>query len=107
MEPNTDEIVFMIYITLVICTCIYRKKNNKQKRKRIWVRKLNLSRNIDGYFVSVFEKAKQMDSEIFFKNTRMRRPVYDLFLNLMKDRLQKMSNRPPLSPEFRLAVTLS
>ena len=87
---------------------IYKRLRNGNNAigRRWWVRPLNLDRNYTGYFNTTFLKMKAIDLEEFFIQTRMRRPEYDLLLELVKGDLSKSSMREPISAECRLAVTL-
>lgn len=50
---------------------------------------MNSDKDISGYFVAVYQRMKEIDSEEFFLHTRMTRPVYDLLINLIKKTSQK------------------
>lgn len=58
-----------------------------------------------GYFKR-FLKMIEEDSEEFFIQTRMRRPVYDKLLRLLRNDLKRKSIRAPVSAECRLTITL-
>ena len=75
-------------------------------QRRWWVRELNLTRDIDGYFVKNFEKMKSQHPEHFFKMTRMQGQIFDLLLNKLESKLEKVSIRKPIEPKFRLFVSL-
>ena len=109
MDQNNVEVELAgMFIILMYGYAMYQHQNQRTRNKRRWwVREANLSRNKLGYFKCCFLKIKECDGEDFFKHTRMNRCTYDLLLNLLKDDLTKNSQRPSISPECRLAVTLS
>lgn len=77
----------------------------KQKR-RWWVREVNINRNEMGFFTACFIQIKLKDEEHFFKATRLNVIKFEFLLNVLKDRLIRHSQRKPILPEDRLAVTL-
>lgn len=83
------------------------RKTTLKRRRRWWVRPINLDRDRFGYFERMFKKMKDLDEEEFFAQTRMTKEVYNLLLSLIEGDLQKRSIRQPIKPECRLALTLS
>ncbi|XP_017466768.1 PREDICTED: uncharacterized protein LOC108359422 [Rhagoletis zephyria] len=81
------------------------KKINSRRRE--WVRPLYLSRDIDGLFVTSFDEMYKNDPEQFKTTVRMTKEVFDLLFGLVKERLIKYSNRPSISAEMRLFLTLN
>lgn len=75
--------------------------------RRWWVRPINRSRDQHGYFTNVFEEMKATDHEEFNSFTRMWPEHFEILLDLVEPFLRKQSNRRPLDPELRLALTLS
>lgn len=80
------------------------KKMNSRRRE--WVRPLYSSRDIDGLFVTSFDEMYKNDPEQFKTTVRMTKEVFDLLFGLVKERLTKYSNRPSISAEMRLFLTL-
>ena len=74
--------------------------------RRWWVRELNQSRDVDGFFILNFEKMKKLDPEHFFKMTRMNSSTFDLLFVLLEEKMQKTSKRKPIEPKFRLFLTM-
>lgn len=84
---------------------IFAKKKVRNKR-RWWVRPLLRNREKRSQYYNLFQYIKEKDDEQFFKFTRMTVNQFEKLLDLVKDRLIKISPRKPLSPEFRLVMTL-
>lgn len=95
--------VSFMFLMISYLTIVKLRKRNR----RWWVRTANVTRNIDGYYKTCYQRIKECDPEAFFKHTRMTRPVYNLLLTLIKDPLTKKSIRRPIPAECRLAITLS
>ncbi|XP_017468188.1 PREDICTED: putative nuclease HARBI1 [Rhagoletis zephyria] len=69
--------------------------------RRWWVRPDLRDREANGFFATHFSFPQE------FKNTvRMEKKVFDLLLNLIREKLTKNSNRPSISPECRLYLAL-
>lgn len=84
--------------------------NTKKKRKRRWwVRPINRSRDIRGFYLTLFRELKNTDHEEFYVYTRMSPRSFDYLLNLIRPMLLKRvrrGRRLPLDPELKLALTL-
>lgn len=103
---STEECVFLLnLLNLCYLTYKYLKEKNKNKR-RWWVRPLYRRRIQEGFFEKTFLFIKRHDPDLFFKYTRMKLPQYELLLTLVKPALIKFSQRRPINPECRLALTL-
>ncbi|XP_034473575.1 uncharacterized protein LOC117780980 [Drosophila innubila] len=74
------------------------------RQRRIWVRKENLSRDVDGLFATAFYNAR--NQEEFCMRTGMTPQVFDMLFSLVGEQLNKNSIRRPISPECRLFLTL-
>lgn len=85
---------------------LYEAYEITQRKRRWWVREVNLNRNELGFFKSCLIQMKLKDEEHFLKATRLSVSKFELILNLLKARLTKHSRRKPIAPEDRLAVTL-
>lgn len=74
----------------------------------IWVYEFYTAeeRQSHGFFQNAYQIIKQKYSHEFRKVTRMSLPVFNLLLNLMKEKLEKTSIRRPIEPECRLVLTL-
>ena len=81
-------------------------KKRKNRSRKYWVRPILLTREIDGFFVSSFERMLSIDEPELFRHTRMRKSTWDILLNLLNESLMKTSIREPISPQYRLALTL-
>ncbi|KYN50378.1 hypothetical protein ALC60_00020, partial [Trachymyrmex zeteki] len=79
---------------------------NRSKR-RWWVRPINRPRDDFGHFRNLFSYMKTDDHEEFFGFTRMIPSQFRILCDLVRPFLTKRSNRPSLSVELRVAVTLS
>ncbi|XP_017475158.1 PREDICTED: uncharacterized protein LOC108365604 [Rhagoletis zephyria] len=97
------EIILIVLIMYEARECL--KKINSRRRE--WVRPLYLSRDIDGLFVTSFDEMYKNDPEQFKTTVRMTKEVFDLLFGLVKERLIKYSNRPSISAEMRLFLTLN
>lgn len=77
-------------------------------QKRIWNRDIYEpeERRTKGFYKKIFCVLKRKDEDEFRKITRMGVGQFELLLNLLKERLTKISNRKPIEPESRLALTL-
>uniref|UniRef100_A0A1I8NL92 DDE Tnp4 domain-containing protein n=1 Tax=Musca domestica TaxID=7370 RepID=A0A1I8NL92_MUSDO len=71
-------------------------------RRRYWVRPLLRNRDTHGFFATTF-----CFPDEFQKTIRMEKNTFDLLLTFVKERLRKHSNRPSISPECRLFMTLA
>ncbi|EFN82968.1 hypothetical protein EAI_05724, partial [Harpegnathos saltator] len=77
------------------------------RKKRRWtVRPINKQRRNKEHFHNLFYDMKRVDEEHFIKYTRMSSECFYILLNLIKHKLVKRSNRPSISPEHRLVITL-
>lgn len=79
----------------------------KRKSRSCSVRKINQDRNKNGFFVRTFLRMKREDPDEFFKHCRMNSERFDFLLSMVKKKLEKNSVRKAISPECRLAITLS
>lgn len=71
-------------------------------RRKYWIRPVLRNRNTHGFFANNF-----CFPEEFKRTIRMEKHIFDLLLNFIKERLTKHSNRPSISPECRLYLTLA
>lgn len=76
--------------------------------KRIWTREIftKQERELHGFFNTAFKVIKERDHDQFYKVTRMNVHLFDLVINLLKEKLTKLSPREPISVECRIVVTL-
>lgn len=82
-----------------------KKKAKRWVNRRWWVRPINLKRGEYGDFVTLFAELKE-DADLFFRYTRMDVDTFYELLQMIKPYLQKRSQRKPICPEQRLAITL-
>lgn len=101
-----DTCDFFLTIICVFEAYKIAKKFKKRKSRKLWVRKVNLNRKIEGFFEKNFEIIKTIDSEQFLRATRMSSEVFDTLFELLKDDLTKVAWREPISPKCRLFLTL-
>ena len=87
-----------------------QRQNNetKNKKRRIWVRKLYEERNLKGEYQLLIQDLLLHDHEIFFRYFRMLPETYDILLKLVAAYIKKVSTnmRESIGPDQRLAVTL-
>lgn len=104
--------IFKIVNIILITACAYeaykyiKKIKRSRERKRIWVREVNINRNIDGFFERSFNIIKNRDPQQFSRATRMSGEVFEMLFNLLEARLTKNSIRKPISAKCRLFLTL-
>ena len=87
------------------------KKNECKNEKNTvvrsqWVRTMNLTRDVHGFFSLNYEMMQKDDPEHFFKITRMSPSTFDLLEKMVEPHLEKTSWRKAISPKCRLFVTL-
>lgn len=93
--------------TLAVILLYKRRCNRRGTKKRRWgVRPALRDRRNKGEFKTCFLKYKLIDHEWFFMYTRMTPTQFDNLLNIVGPLLEKSSNREPLNPAQRLAMTL-
>lgn len=96
-----------------VIQCMYNLKKLLDERKKTrryrscGVRKINLDRKSNGYFNVTFLPMKNHCTDQFYIQTRMNISTYEYVLNLLSPHLQKFSIREAISPECRLAITLT
>ena len=85
----------------------YLRKRRK-KFRRWWSKPLIRNNYLTGYgdYARVFNYFKLHDEEQFINFTRMNVQVFMYIYNLIRERLVKRSQRPPLPPELRFSLTL-
>ncbi|XP_028901043.2 uncharacterized protein LOC105219644 [Zeugodacus cucurbitae] len=82
---------------------LYKKLHASKRR---WVCPVNLTRQEESFFKTCIKQLKEKDEEHFFKVTRMNVSSFNILLSLLKQRMERFSNRKAIDPETRLAVTL-
>lgn len=65
----------------------------------------NVRRGEYGDFVTLFTELKE-DADLFFRYTRMDVDTFNELLQMVRPYLQKKSQRKPICPKQRLAMTL-
>lgn len=81
-------------------------KSNSTRNRRWWVRPVNITRDEEGFYKTCVQQLKEKDEEHFFKATRMNVGSFNLLLELLKEKLERFSNRKAIDVETRLAVTI-
>ncbi|EZA53811.1 hypothetical protein X777_06627 [Ooceraea biroi] len=76
------------------------------KIRRWWVRPIN-KRKQQGFLCNLFREIRSNDHEEFFMYTRLCPEQYKILLKAVTPYLRKRSNRKSLSPDTRLAITLT
>lgn len=76
--------------------------------RRWWVRPhiREPERDFWSSFIRDFQKFKHTDKEKFYDYVRMTPAQFEYVYSRVRHRLVKRSRRAPLSPQFRLAITL-
>ena len=124
------KIIYNVYLALDMYCKLYPKRSNSIRRNSISPnsirrnsicrnsiprnsiprksirRKINRPRDVEGFFACSFAIAYDKDPEAFFGMTRMTANVFDVLLKKVAHKLRRKSIRTPLSPRFKLAVTL-
>lgn len=80
-------------------------KRYYRRRRRWWIRPVFLRREQLGEFILVREMSN-CDPELFYKSFRMSPIRFQELLSTIRDRIEHFSNRTPISPAERLAITL-
>lgn len=65
-----------------------------------------VERRNHGFFETAYKIIKSRHQGEFPKVVRMNVPQFDFLTELLKQKLQKYSNRAPIEPECRLVITL-
>lgn len=105
MNNVNNDLYAALLVVIQLTTLFVLLKKKNASRRRWAVRPVNQRRNELGEFVTLFHEIKN-DEVYFFKYTRMNSDCFNYLLTLVKPYLLKRSRRQPLSPEYRLAVTL-
>ncbi|XP_036322524.1 protein ALP1-like [Rhagoletis pomonella] len=95
---ETIEVILIILMLLEARECFKRIYGVRS----CWVRPALQNRDTHGFFSTHFGFTEEFKQAI-----RMEKPVFDLLLSLIRERISKNSNRPSIPPEFRLYLTLS
>lgn len=106
MNMELVNLIKVIKIALIVLIVSEVFDKRKIKRRRWWVREVNKTRDVDGFFITSYKQLKAKDEEHFFKAVRMAPKTFNFLLLVLKERLSKRSLRKPIEPETRLAITL-
>ncbi|XP_067625798.1 uncharacterized protein [Eurosta solidaginis] len=82
---------------------IYQQQQASRRIRRWAVHPANMDRNTNGYFARVFLISKEDDDKLFGL-TRMRRPIFDLLLCLVRGFLENPKQQ--ICAEERIAITV-
>jgi len=93
-----------IHIAIILATYILLRKRQRIKKKRLWVRPINVRRPLFGDFQHLFQELKE-DDTMFFKYTRMNLSTFNKLLDILRPHLEKRNWRA-LSAEQRLIIML-
>lgn len=79
----------------------------EERKKRLWIHDINLSRNKEGEYHTLFPRLK-LDNKRFFRYFRMSYEKFMELLCMIEPTISKQNTkfRNSISPEERLAVTL-
>ncbi|KAK4882659.1 hypothetical protein RN001_005978 [Aquatica leii] len=83
------------------------RRNQRQKQRQYKTRIINRNRGTLGFYAATFLKMKEVDSEQFFKYTRMDVETFNKLLGLVSPMLQKKRLPDSIGAEQCLAVTLN
>ena len=91
----------------IIILILIRRRNERNAKKRMWVRKIFADRSQHGLFDSLVRELRLHDHYYFFKSFRMYPTTFELLLSWVGPLITKSSlRRPVASPSERLAVIL-
>ncbi|XP_018366781.1 PREDICTED: uncharacterized protein LOC108763542 [Trachymyrmex cornetzi] len=93
-----------VYIAIISACYMVLRKRKGNKKKRLWVRPINVRRPLFEDFQHLFQELKE-DEKMFFKYTRMNIHTFNKLLNILRLHLQKIHWRA-LSAEHRLIIML-
>lgn len=99
--------LFMLLREQSIILQLVAYQAQKIKMRRWWVRPINKRKREQGFMCNLFREITMTDHEEFFAYTRLWPEQYKLLLQLVTPYLRKCSIRKPLSPNARLAITLT
>lgn len=109
MDDFEDNLLLFFAAMQLFGLGLYNKWRKKKTKcwinRRWWVRPINVRRGEYGDFVTLFTELKE-DADLFFRYTRMDVDTFYELLEMVRPYLQKTSNRKPICPEQRLAITL-
>ncbi|XP_017485753.1 PREDICTED: uncharacterized protein LOC108374284 isoform X1 [Rhagoletis zephyria] len=92
------EVILILLMLLEARECFNRLYGGR----RWWVRPPLQNRDTHGFFATNFGFREE-----FKKNIRMEKHIFEMLLNFIKERITRNnSNRPSISPECRLYLTL-
>ena len=95
---------------IIKALCIYHihhKHQQDNQKTPDYIRKINISRPIDGEFHLLVKELREMDQELFFKYFRMNSQRFDQLLLLIKSKIDhNYTHQIPISAAERLAITL-
>jgi len=98
------DIYDYIYIAIISATYILLRKRQRIKKKRLWIRPINVYRPLFDDFQHLFQELKE-DDIMFFKYTRMNLSTFYKLLDILRSHLEKRNWRA-LSAEQRLIIML-
>jgi len=81
-----------IHIAIILATYILLRKRQRIKKKRLWVRPINVRRPLFGDFQHFFQELKE-DDTLFFKYTRMNLFTFNKLLDILRSHLEKRNWR--------------
>lgn len=83
-----------------------QRQRNPPRPKRWGVRPILMARKRFGFYENLLQEARLSDPYTFFNFTRMSAASFDRLLSIVGRHIKKRSNREPISPGCRLAITL-
>jgi len=72
-----------IYTAILTATYILLRKRQRMKKKRLWIRPINVRRPLFGDFQDLFQELKE-DDTMFFKYTRINLSTFNKLLDILR-----------------------
>lgn len=106
MEANdTDDEILLLAVATAIVN--QRNKKKRDRRRRWYVHPRNIQRFKRRYYFQHIEKIGAIDPNLYVKEFRMTKALFDKLLSLLSNKLIHGANhRSPILPAERLAITL-
>ncbi|XP_046418059.1 protein ANTAGONIST OF LIKE HETEROCHROMATIN PROTEIN 1-like isoform X2 [Neodiprion fabricii] len=102
MDDSDLLLISSVYLGAILVN--RRRERIRRRRRRLWVRPINMRRRQQGAFHNLFQELKT-DPQMFWKYARMTLPSFQNLLDIANPSLLKRSPRA-INPEQRLALTL-
>ncbi|KAJ8914255.1 hypothetical protein NQ315_003620 [Exocentrus adspersus] len=110
VDVDTDDLLLLLMMMMMMmhtaAASIALLTANTRKRRRWWVRPIYQKRMQQGDYHNLMREMRLSDCEMFFHYTRLTVEQFDDLLRTVGPHITKKSNRAPLGPVQRLAITL-